>query len=382
MKILVVHNFYQDPGGEDIVFEQEVKAIKELGHTVEALTFKNKRGLRGLIQFALYPYNFFAAALLRFKIRSFEPEIVHIHNTHYASGPILFRVVEKLGIPVVFTLHNYRLLCPSGTLFYSGKPYLKSIGKNFPWDAVWKGVLDNSILKTFWTAFAYKLHNWLGTWKNINRYITLSQNTKNLILASKLPILAEQILVKGNFIKTFSNRKNQPIKPAYFLFVGRLSEEKGVKQLVDAFKNREDLQLKIIGSGPLEDLTLGYENIENLGYLPRKELLKYYLDCTALIVPSVCFEGFPLTLSGLEAMSLATPLIITDIGAANENIENGKNGFLINPYDFSEKLIEISKRTDLKQIGLNGLETFNKHFTERVIMHKLDEIYAQLLSEA
>lgn len=409
MRILLVHNYYQDPGGEDAVFHQEAEALRKK-HTVELLTFRNRKGLIGLIQYFLYPYNIGAAFRLRQKIRAFSPDLIHIHNIHYASGPILFRTARRLKIPAVFTLHNYRLLCPSALLFYQGKRYMGSIGKTFPWDAVSKGVLDGSVPKTFLTAFTYRLHAWLGTWKNVDAFLPLTAYAKNLLLQGRLGIPEEHIHVKPNFIepvagpaeeepagsgensslKTITSEKQPgaiepvPLQPVpaedpYFLFIGRLSEEKGVHQLLQAFNRPDAPPLRIIGDGPLRHLLNNLVNpgIRHLGYLSREKIGRYIAESKGVVIPSICLEGFPLAL--LEGFSLKTPVILSKEVAASEVIRYGQNGFLIDPQDFSEKIKEIYRNPDLKSVGEAGFKTYETSFTKEKVMHRLEDIYWQVL---
>ncbi len=376
MRILLVHNYYQDPGGEDGVFHQEAEALRE-GHTVERLTFRNRKGLRGLIQYLLYPYNLFAAFRLRKKIREFVPDILHVHNIHYASGPILFRTARRLRIPAVFTLHNYRLLCPSALLFYKGEKYMGSVGKAFPWEAVRKGVLDGSVPKTFLTAFTYRLHAWLGTWKNVDAFLPLTAYAKKLLLEGRLSIPGEHIHVKPNFIEPLSPGTLSSAEEGYFLFIGRLSEEKGVKQLLHAFDAPGAPPLRIIGDGPLRsDLPAG-NHIRHLGYLSREKIGEYIRGSKGIVIPSICLEGFPLAL--LEGFSLKTPVILSREVAAGEVIEDGKNGFLIDPRHFSEKIKEIYRYPELEKIGEKGFETYQAGFTKEKVMHLLEDIYRKIL---
>jgi glycosyltransferase involved in cell wall biosynthesis len=379
VRILVVHNYYQDPGGEDAVFHQEVEALKK-NHSVETLTFKNRKGFLGLLQYLFYPYNIWAAFCLRKKVRHFHPEIIHVHNTHYACGPIIFRTAQRLRIPVVFTLHNYRLLCPSALLFFDGKMYTESIESSFPWDGVKKGVLDHSVLKTFLTAFTYKLHSVLGTWKKVDAYLPLTNYAKSLILKSKLNIHPDKIIVKPNFI-TLSDKTNSTATKAepYFLFVGRLSEEKGILQLIASFNKSASKSLKIIGDGPLRKYISDLKNprIELLGFLQKEEIFEYIRKATAVIIPSVWLEGLPMVL--LETLSLKRPVVISEIVAASEIIRDNQNGFVINPSDFSEKLDAIAKDKKLPEISENGFKTLEQQFTKEKVMNQLEGIYAGLI---
>lgn len=379
MRILIVHNYYQDPGGEDIVFLQE-KGMLAKNHTVETLTFKNRKGWRGLIQFLLYPYNFIAGQKLNKAIKSFKPDLIHVHNIHYASGPILFRAASNLQVPVVFSLHNYRLLCPSANLFYNGKVYLESIDKKFPWDAIKKGVLDNSILKTFWTAFVYKFHNLIGTWARVDQYLVLSSKAKALILESSLAIQAKQISVKPNFIKTQVEPKAEKRKP-YILYVGRLSLEKGANPLVSGFSKPGMPELKILGDGPLkEELEeLATDNISFLGFQNKEVVYRYLAEATAVILPSVCYEGFPIVF--LEALSLKTPVILSETLIVSEWIEDGKNGFIIDPYNFKDAIKTIMDNKDLKEIGENGYQLYKDQFTEEKTGNLLIERYNKLIMD-
>src|SRR5690606_38191661 len=129
-------------------------------------------------QFLSYPFNFSTATKISKAVQAFGPDIIHIHNLHYAIGPWVIRAIDKLKIPIVMTLHNYRLLCQSASLFHKGRIFTKSLQEHFPWTAVRKRVLDNSLLKTFITAFTYWFHRKIGTWDKISRFIVLSDFAK------------------------------------------------------------------------------------------------------------------------------------------------------------------------------------------------------------
>ncbi len=372
MRILVIHNYYQDPGGEDSVFYQETAALKEK-HTVDTLTFRNRKGLPGLLQYLFYPYNLWAAFRLRLKIREFAPDLLHVHNIHYASGPILFRTAHRLKIPVVFTLHNYRLLCPSALLFYKGEKYMDSVGKAFPWDAVRKGVLDHSAAKTFLTAFTYRVHAWLGTWRNVDAFLPLTACAKELLLQGRLGITETQVFVKPNFIDPLPEQRAE--KTDTFLFIGRLSEEKGVRQLLQAFDLPDAPSLQIIGDGPLRNLPAG-PHIRHLGYVSREKIGGHIAGSKAVVIPSVCLEGFPLAL--LEAFSRGVPVVLSREVAAAEVIQHESNGFLIDPFHFSEDIKRIDRRDDLEKIGAEGFRTYQKSFTREKVMQQLEEIYRKI----
>ncbi len=384
MRILLIHNRYQSRGGEDVVFEQEFTALSE-SCVVEKLEFQNKKGISGLLQFMLYPFNFLAAWKVWQKVRRFKPEIVHVHNTHYASGPVVLWIVQKMGIPVVQTLHNYRMLCPSALLLYRGEIYTESIGKSFPWDAVKKGVLDDSRLKSFWTAFTYWLHKTLGTWEETKVYQALSYFSKKLLLESKYGLKENQIVVKPNFVPQKSINLNL-VKGDHFVYVGRLSEEKGVYPLLSIFE-KSDIPLRIIGDGPLHNEVKNYveknENIEYVGFQDSDTVFREISKAKCLIMPSINFEG-GFTLVLVEAMMAKTLILASDIGAVPEYIKKDITGFLFRPKytgDSKEIVNSVSKIADseYKVIVDNAYMLYEDNFSEEVVMKKQLEIYGCLL---
>jgi len=294
MRILVIHNYYQDPGGEDTVVAQE-KLLLTQTENVTLLTFRNQTGLRGAWQTLWSPWNIWAGQRVRRTIKRFEPDIIHIHNLHYAVGPIAIRVAKKAGIPVVMTLHNYRFICPSATLFYDGKVFTDSLHASFPWRAVRLGVHSHSRFKTFWLALTTWLHKKWGTWQMVDRYITLTDFAKQLFMDSSWGVPAEKYVTKPNF--AVATKRNDlaaaPARADYFLFVGRLTEEKGILVLLDAFAGT-DLRLQIVGDGPLrKHVTAAAQtspNITYVGALERTAVTPLLASCTALVFPSMWYE--------------------------------------------------------------------------------------------
>jgi glycosyltransferase involved in cell wall biosynthesis len=384
MRILVVHNYYQHKGGEDVVFHQEVEALKK-DHQVETITFQNRKGLQGLVQFALYPWNIFAAAKILRKAREFRADIVHIHNLHYAIGPLVIRRLHQSGFKMVNTLHNYRLLDPSATLFAHDEIFLDTIDKEFPWKSVKMKSLDNSFFKTFWVAFTYYLHKKLGTWKQINKYLVFSKFMKTLILKSSKNIEENQIALKVNAIEPTALKNHTESNS--FVFIGRLSIEKGIKTLLVAFVDRPDYNLEIYGDGPLiEEVKNTANNSNNIQYrgFQNKEVLNQALASSqALIVPSVWFEGMPMTV--LEAYAAGTPVIASKIGVLDEMIINGETGFHFAPGEVESLITILDKFSGLSDqskqvISKNCIKEYNKKYTLENNIKSLEMIYTTVLN--
>lgn len=366
MRILIIHNFYQHPGGEDVVFEQE-KTLLGNTEAVFSLTFSNHRGWRGVWQTLWSPWNIWAARRVKRAIERHRPDIIHIHNLHYAVGPIAIRVAKRSGVPVVMTLHNYRLLCPSATLYHNGAIFTASLRANFPWKAVWNGVHSASAAKTWWLAFTYWMHRKLGTWQMVDRYITLTDFAKQLFVESSLGVAAEKFVTKPNFVA--DSPAIAAIRGQHFLFVGRLASEKGIPVLLQAFAGT-DYQLRIAGDGPLKELVAETAttspNITYLGTLDRSAIHEQLAECAALVFPSIWYEGLPMTL--IEAFAAGTPVIASDLGAMQRLVHEGRNGWRFAPNDAAGLRKKVSEwlQTDMlykEQVGRKAREEYEEHYT-------------------
>jgi glycosyltransferase involved in cell wall biosynthesis len=200
MKILIIHTIYRFKGGEDSVVESEKKMLQENGHEVYTLIFKNPTNpVKALAVFFIALFNPISYFRVIKAIKRFQPDLIHIHNCHFAASPSVFFAARKKNIPVVHTLHNYRLLCPSGILFHQKKLFLDSLQQNFPWKAIKKKVYRNSVFQTFWLAFVVWFHHKVGTWDKVDKYIVLTPFSKDLF-SSKSGVFLQKIIVKPNFI--------------------------------------------------------------------------------------------------------------------------------------------------------------------------------------
>ncbi len=382
MRILIIHTFYQSPGGEDTVFQQEQELLA-VDNEVLSLTFQNKKGWKGALQTLFSFWNIAASYQVKRTIKKFNPELVHIHNTHYASGPLIIRTIYKLGFPLVMTLHNFRILCPSAILYHDNKLFLSSLKENFPWTAIKNKVMDNSAIKTFILAVNYWFHRKIRTWNMVDRYITLSGFAKNIFIHATLPVDAQKFVIKPNF--TFPIEGLISTAEDYFIYMGRLTEEKGILNLLEVF-SKTDMRILIIGDGTLKqkviDAAQKNSNINYLGFKSRDEIIPLVEKAAALIVPSLWFEGMPMTI--LEAFSVGTPVIGSDIGALSELIIPNKTGLLFNPQDVDNMLITLQQWKDYSpQEKFNIRQTtkafYFSNFTPEENKKKLLHIYNEAI---
>ncbi|WP_437922287.1 glycosyltransferase family 4 protein [Sphingobacterium sp. LRF_L2] len=377
MRILIIHNFYQHAGGEDTVFQQEVEMLSKQ-HQVEVFTVKNQKGLSGIRQFLTYPFNILESYKLKKIIAKFTPDIVHIHNLHYAIGPWFIHAIYRRKIPIVMTLHNFRLLCPSASLFFHGQIFTNSLAVNFPWEAIKLRVLDHSFLKTLITAFTYWWHRKIGTWNKINTYIVLSEFAKNIFNESTFPVAASRFAIHPNSVSLHPLKIQ---KTASFVYIGRLAEEKGIMPLLQAISGM-GIPLYIYGDGPQRDQVLDfaerYPDIHYMGYQSREVLLEALAQADALIVPSVCYEGMPITI--IEALAQGTPVLASAIGILKEMIIPLYTGMHFDPFDRQDikKVLHEWKMLSAKkklEIASNCKEEYAKKYTLERSEERLLSIY-------
>ncbi len=383
MKVLFIHCLYKLAGGEDGVVTAEIKLLRASGIDVELLSFSNEGS--SLLKILQLPFNLSSYLKTRRKLKAFKPDIVHVHNLHFAASTSVLYALKSEKVPFVVTLHNFRLLCPSGTLYHNGKPYLKSLHSSFPWAAVRDGVYNNSKFLTFWVGFSTWINRLIGTWKIADRYIVLTGHAKSIFEKSSSHIDIKKIIIKPNFVydpqvSTVSDKKN-------FLFVGRLSEEKGILVLLEAFKDTTH-NLKIIGDGPLKGLVEAsleeHRNITYMGYQQKDAIIKELTNCDALIFPSVWYETFGLTI--IEAFATSTPVIASNIGSASLLINNGFNGLHFeesNIEDLKSKLNEWQALSEDEKgvYRKNARQTYEQYYTPTENLQQLLSIYTSVIEE-
>ena len=385
MKILLIHTHYQLHGGEDAVVDQEIELLRQ-NHQVDILFFQNKSGLKGALQFLGFIWNSSATKKVEQKIQKFQPDVVHVHNWHFALGPLVFRKINLLGIPIVNTVHNYRLLCPSGILLHQGELFTDSLQQSFPWQAIRNKVYRSSILLTFWLAFVVWFHKKIGTWKKIDTYVCLTPFAVDLFQQSNFGVSKERFTVKPNFTAAPQELQLNG-RGDHFLFIGRLSEEKGIEVLLDAFKELP-FSLKIAGDGPMKEKVMSMakksSNISYLGNLTHDGVRAELRKAKALLFPSVWFEGMPMTI--LEAFSTGTPVIASNLGAMTSLISNGSNGFLFEPGNVNnlrDTVVQYNALTTVekKKMGSNAFNNYQSTYSPELQQGYFDTIYNKVLDK-
>ena len=349
MRILTVHNYYQKAGGEDKVFAAESAMLEAKGNQVERFSMHND-AVTGMSKVKLAQATIWNRDVYRELsdlIRDKGIEIVHFHNTFPLISPAAYKAAYDAGAAVVQTLHNFRFICPTAIFFRDGKVCEDCLGKTPPYPGVLHACYRDSRVQSAAVATMLSVHRLLGTYrKYVNRYITMTEfGRQKFIEAGMEP---DQIIVKPHFLN------NDPgVAPGpgdYMLFAGRLTPEKGVLTLLEAWKSIPDVPLKIAGTGPCEDemrATIQQHNlnhVEMVGHLPFEETMALFQGARALIFPSEWYETFGMV--ALEAFATGIPVIAAHIGAVAEVVDHGRTGYHFNPGDADDLKQQVRSMWD------------------------------------
>lgn len=394
MKILQIHNFYQNPGGEDIVLNAEYELLIKNGHDVGQFTVSNDNitisDLASAVNTAMssiWSRKYYKE--VEEKIQKFKPDIVHVHNTFPLLSPSIYWCIKKHEIPIVQTLHNYRLTCANALLMRDQRPCEDCI-KQFSLKGIKHKCYRDSYGATGTVVAINTLHRFIKTYKNkIDAYIALTGFAKSVMLRAGLP--SEKIYIKPNFILDTPELGTTLERNNTIVFVGRLSEEKGVSLLLEAWQDlsfNSEYQLKIIGDGPEKNILLkkyhGIKNVEWLGWLEKESIFEELKKSKFLVMPSRSYETFGLVL--IEAFLNSTPVIATNHAGMPEIVIDGESGFLFNPNDVISLREVLSKAMNLDQnewhkMSLKAFNSYENKYTAEKNYELLIEIYNEILAK-
>jgi glycosyltransferase involved in cell wall biosynthesis len=385
MKCMLVHNYYQHHGGEDEVFRAEQELLASRGHDVAVYTRSNDeisdyRTLRkmGLGFRATWATD--TARQFRSILKQTKPDIVHFHNIFPLISPAAYYVCRNLRLPVVQTIHNYRLICPAATCFRD-HDVCEECSKQGLWRSVVHGCYRESRSATASVAAMLITHRLLNTWKEkVDRFIALTQFSKEKLIENGLP--RHKIAVRPNFLSADPGKRSSEGQGA--VFVGRLTDEKGLRTLLEAWKRlRSRLPLRIVGDGhirpDLERIVRGGDlsEIRFEGHLSHEQTIKAIKEARFLVFPSEWFECFPLTL--VEAFACGVPVIASRIGAVSEIVEDGRTGLLFeagNPAHLAGRVEwAFANAGEMRRMGDAARLEFESKYVAEINYDMLMQIY-------
>jgi len=387
MKVLFIHNRYQFRGGEDITVEMEQDLLESKGHQTRLLEFTNDaiRSLGARISAGLRSfYNPASAGILKEEIARFAPDVIHVHNLFFSASLSVLYEAGRANIPVVMTLHNYRFICANALLMREGQICELCIHKTFPLAGIRHKCYRSSSLESALVTGITGLHKSLHTLdKTVARLIVPSQFLKDKLANSSLSYPGSRTFVKPNFIP--DNGTGPFPREDFFLYVGRLSKEKGIDILLECFLHRPDLQLVIAGDGPEKDKLLqaikDTPSIQYLGQQPKEKIFSLMKQTKSLIFPSICYEGLPLTV--IEAFSCGTPVIASRLGAMAEMVVHGYNGLHFtkgDAQDLENCLQQFCRPDEIQTFYKHARESYEKKYHPDIHYASIMNIYQALLN--
>lgn len=380
--ILIVHNYYQIPGGEDTVVANEKGMLEEYGHKVILYSRSNAElkelsMLKKLILPVTTIFNPKTYKEIKRLIKTEDIEIVHVHNTLNLISPAVYYAARAMHIPVVQTIHNFRLLCPGAT-FYKDGHICEDCVKYGLKCAVKYSCYRGNRIQTLACVISTWFHRMTGIYGKIN-YICLTEFNKNKLLKLK-QVKSNQVFIKPNFTYEPIN-KNETAD--IYLFIGRIEEIKGLPILLEAFKKMPNRYLKVAGTGTKfeEYKQRKSNNIEFLGYLQRNEIQQLLRRTKAVVVTSQWYETFGMIV--VEAFASGVPVIVGDIGNVGGLVDDGINGVKFK-YDSSDALVSAVERfesLDHELLCKNAYRKYKEYFNKERNYEMLQKIYDEVIKE-
>jgi len=389
MKILLIHNTYQQPGGEDVVFEQERRLLQQHGH--EIVTYQ--RSNHEIEQLSMFERIALVTRIIAAEdskqqvwkiLEMFQPDLVHAHNTFMMISPSVYEACGEAHVPVLQTLQNYRLLCPAALLFRDGH-VCEECSEHGLTRSVWHGCYRYSRPTTAAVALMLKTHRERRTWTDaVTGYVVATEFARQKFIHGGLP--AEKIFVKPNFVDPDPGERSQP--GDYALFVGRLSPEKGVSTLLAAWSRLgPSIPLVIAGDGPLRprlEAEVAKNNLRQVSFRGRlnpSETRAAMKQARFLVLPSLWYEGFPMVMA--ESLACGTPVLGSRLGAIEEISTDGRTGLHFtpgDPTDLGEKVEWAwNHPSELTAMGREARLDYESRYTSEMNYSLLMAIYQQVI---
>lgn len=389
MRVLLAHNYYRQPGGEDVVFAAEAELLRRKGHTVIEYTERNSRidGMNRLRVAAQTVWSSPARKRLLNLLRAERPDVIHFHNTFPLLSPSVYSACRALRIPVVQSLHNPRLLCPAATFYRNGQVCEDCLDRTIPWPSTLHGCYRGSRVQTAVVASMLAVHRWLNTWvNNVDAYVVFTEFYRQKFIEGGFP--EDKLVVKPHFVFPDPVKK-APSLGKHVVFIGRLQPEKGIHTLLCAWQKAPVIPLKMIGEGPLMNEVRSFiyrhglqNNVDVGGYLSRDAVLAALKQSLVLVWPSEGhYETFGLV--AVEAFACGVPVVASRAGAMAEMVEDGRTGLLFKPGDPDDLAARIRWAVEhpeaMTRMGENARRKYESRYTAEKNYEMLLAIYERVI---
>jgi glycosyltransferase involved in cell wall biosynthesis len=379
VKVLQIHNRYRRPGGEDAVATADAELLRRAGHDVVEYRVDNPvRPAATASALARAPWNRTSARALRGVLQRARPHVAHVHNTWYTLTPAIVAALRDANVPVVVTVHNYRMLCANALLFRAGRPCEDCVGRQ-PWPGVLHRCYQDSATASVAAAATISFHRARRTWHDgVDRLLAPSTFVRDILVRAGLP--AGRIVVRPHSCADPGVRHVPPSASTVVLFVGRLTPEKGVRELLDAWASARPpgLELVLVGEGPLRaDLERRQvPRTRLLGWRPSVEVRQLMLSSRALVFPSVWYEPFGMSI--VEAMAAGLPVLASDRGAPPELVRDLGPRWTVTAGDtdaWAGALAQLRDDRDVDDTGSRARDGWEARYSEAAALEALTDIY-------
>ena len=391
-RILILHNRYKHPGGEDIAVSREVALLRTRGHHVRVVIVDNYEGgksapLEILQSLAKSNWSWSSYEKIHALCKSWAPDIVHLHNYWFQLTPSAFNAVRDAGCPLVVTLHNFRPLCPAGVMTRNGRPCEECLGKT-PWRGIAYRCYHDSVVASSAVARMSLSAKRRGLWQcGVDLYLTPSQWAREIYIRGGFP--ENRLAIHPHYLDVHPTDTIETGVQS-IVCVGRLSEDKGIYVLMDAWKqlrNRKSVELVLVGGGPLfeslrGDRDLHRYDIRMVGHKDATQTSEFIARSIGLVQPSLCYETFGLSI--LEAFSHGKPAVASRIGALPELVRDCETGILVTPGDCQNLSNALQRFIDSPQftskLGTQARQLCKQEYTSGDAHNRLIKLYERALA--
>lgn len=385
MKILLIHNYYRFQGGEEVYLGALARLLKKNGHKVRLFTKDNRDiesfDLKEQAHAAMGMFwNSQIASELSEVISNFKPDIAHFNNIFPLITPTAYWVCKKKGVPIVQSVHSFRYMFPKSILLRRGELCPYCLNRNLIQPAIFHRCFDEPILYTLALSSSHCLHYFLGSFKLIDKFIFPSTFTKDYYLRNS-DIKNGRSRVIPNFVEV-TGKKSGKVRRNGFIYVGSLTRQKGIFELLEAVSVRPDINLRVLGDG-VEAKEVSrfkrFKNIEILGRRKRREIYRYMEESFFTVIPSLVLEVMPTVL--IESFATGTPVIVPKRGVFRELVEDTKTGLFYDPDkpgDLEKTLLFAMKPSLARKMGLAARKEFEGKYTKESYYKGLLNTYQEL----